>query len=88
MTILSFTGIFAGMGVVQKGGDYGRAFLMVLGVFNGSALWWLVLSQGIGLFRARVTARGMIWLNRLAGSLIFLLGFLALVNLRTFNSPL
>src|SRR5919201_2008869 len=43
-TILSFAAIFAGLGVASSGGGYPSAGLLVLGVFAGSALWWLFLS--------------------------------------------
>jgi threonine/homoserine/homoserine lactone efflux protein len=70
-TILSFAAIFAGLGVVGSGG--GDAALLTLGVFCGSALWWLVLTTAFTLLRTRVTVRGLIWANRISG--VVLLGF-------------
>jgi threonine/homoserine/homoserine lactone efflux protein len=70
MTILSFTAIFAGLGLANTAGDYLSASLLVLGVFVGSALWWLLLSSGIGLFRARFPTAGLVWVNRMAGVVI------------------
>ena len=70
MTILAFLGIFAGLGVAETAGDYGAAGVTVLGVFLGSALWWLALSGGVSLFRARFDARAMHWVNRLSGIII------------------
>ena len=52
-TILAFAAIFAGLGLVAEA-DYGAAALVVLGVFLGSALWWLVLIAAIGAFRRRI----------------------------------
>jgi threonine/homoserine/homoserine lactone efflux protein len=72
MTILTFLGIFAGLGVAETAGDYGAAALTVLGVFLGSALWWLTLSGGVSLLRARFDARAMHWVNRLSGIIILL----------------
>ncbi|MBS1966520.1 MAG: LysE family transporter, partial [Chloroflexi bacterium SZAS-1] len=43
-TILSFLAVFAGLGLASAAGNYGAAALLVLGVFIGSALWWLLLS--------------------------------------------
>jgi arginine exporter protein ArgO len=73
MTIISFIGIFAGLGVADVVGDAGAGGVMVLGVFLGSALWWLTLSAGVSLLRHRFTARWMLWVNRLSGLII--LGF-------------
>ncbi len=80
MTILSFVGIFAGLGIAGAGGDYGAAGALVLGVFSGSALWWFLLSGGVGALRERFTPRGMRWVNRGAGVIIAAFGLLALLG--------
>lgn len=70
MTIFMFAAIFGGMSV-QAGTVYRfNAFLLVLGVFCGSALWWLSLSTAVSLLREKVNARLMVWVNRLAGAVI------------------
>jgi threonine/homoserine/homoserine lactone efflux protein len=71
MTILAFVGIFAGLGA-DAAGDYGGAVIMVLGVFAGSALWWLLLSGGVSLLRDRFDAHLMLWVNRLSGAVILI----------------
>jgi threonine/homoserine/homoserine lactone efflux protein len=73
ITILSFAGVFAGVGLVG-GSDYGGAALLVLGVFLGSAAWWLLLSGGVSLLRSRVTPAMLIWINRLSGAIILAFG--------------
>jgi threonine/homoserine/homoserine lactone efflux protein len=80
MTILSFAAIFAGLGLAEKAGDYASAGLLVLGVFSGSALWWLTLSFGVSSLRERVTLRWMLWINRLSGGIVFAFGIAAWVN--------
>ncbi|HEU5102673.1 MAG TPA: LysE family translocator [Roseiflexaceae bacterium] len=80
-TILSFVAVFAGLGLASMGGDYAAALLLVLGVFFGSALWWLLLSGGVGMFRARLDVRAMRWVNRLSGGVITAFGLLALASL-------
>jgi arginine exporter protein ArgO len=54
---------------------------MVAGVFLGSALWWLLLSGGVGLFRSRLDPRALRWVNRLSGLVIGAFGVLALLSL-------
>jgi threonine/homoserine/homoserine lactone efflux protein len=78
-TILSFVAVFAGLGLASAGGDYTAAVFLVLGVFVGSALWWLLLSGGVGLFRARFDARALRWVNRASGAVIATFGMLALI---------
>ncbi len=80
-TILSFAAIFAGLGAVSAGGDVPSAMLLVLGVFLGSALWWLVLSGVTGLFRARLSVGGLRWVNRISGTVLAAFGVLAVSGL-------
>lgn len=77
-TILSFIAVFAGLGLAETSGDYGRAGVLVLGVFIGSALWWLLLSGGVSVFRSRFNLRGLRWLNQISGLIILVFGIIAL----------
>lgn len=52
-TILAFVAIFAGLGLASSS-DYGAAALVVLGVFLGSASWWVILAAGAGWLRGRI----------------------------------
>ena len=62
-------------------GGYRPASVMVLGVFLGSALWWLILSVGVGLFRSSLTPHRLRWVNRGAGAIIAAFGTAALFSL-------
>jgi threonine/homoserine/homoserine lactone efflux protein len=73
MTILSFAAIFAGLGLGETGGGYTLASTLVAGVFAGSALWWILLSTGVGLLRSKLETTALRWINRVSGA--FLLGF-------------
>lgn len=77
MTILSFVAVFAGLGLGATP-NYGAATAMVLGVFVGSALWWLCLSNGVALFRVKLNENRMRAVNRLSGAVIFGFGVYAL----------
>ena len=78
-TIITFAAVFAGLGLVGVG--YTAAALTVAGVFMGSALWWLVLSSGVSLVRARFDARAMRVVNIISGLLLMGFATLALVSL-------
>jgi threonine/homoserine/homoserine lactone efflux protein len=52
-TILAFAAIFAGLGLVSTS-DYGAAAWIVLGVFLGSAAWWIILAAVAGKLRGRL----------------------------------
>ena len=81
MTILSFLAVFAGLGLSGIQGDYAQASKLVLGVFLGSAIWWLSLSEGITLFRKKISKNMMTWINRIAGLIIFGFGIGALLSI-------
>jgi threonine/homoserine/homoserine lactone efflux protein len=76
-TILSFVAAFAGFGVGASA-DYQTAGSLVLGVFLGSALWWLILSGGVGLLRSRMKSSWMQAINRFSGGVLFAFGLYAL----------
>ncbi len=87
-TILSFTVIFAGLGLVDGTHRAGAASIggtstaIVFGVFCGSALWWFLLSGGIAVFRARITSSAFHWINRASGAILVGFAVLALVSIR------
>jgi threonine/homoserine/homoserine lactone efflux protein len=81
MTILSFMAVFASLGVASAGGGYGSAAILVLSVFIGSALWWFGLSGLVSLFRSRIDARALQWVNRVSGAIIAGFGLFALAKL-------
>jgi threonine/homoserine/homoserine lactone efflux protein len=77
MTILSFAAIFAGTMLAREASS---PLVLVLGVFLGSATWWLTLSFGVGMMRDRLTAGHMAWINRISGAIITTFGIYALLK--------
>jgi len=81
LTILSFTAIFAGIGVGSASKSIFSATAVVIGVFTGSTLWWIILTSGINLLRKKITLQWLLWINRISGCIITLFGLLALLTL-------
>jgi threonine/homoserine/homoserine lactone efflux protein len=75
-TILSFVAVFAGLGL-GRAVDYGSACCVVLGVFLGSASWWIILSTGVGIMRSRMKDGWMRAINRVSGAILFAFGIYA-----------
>jgi threonine/homoserine/homoserine lactone efflux protein len=78
MTILSFAALFVGLGVT--GGDAAGATLLTLGVFTGSAMWWVVLVSAVGAFRSRLTPTGLHRVNIVSGLVIGAFGIVAIAS--------
>jgi threonine/homoserine/homoserine lactone efflux protein len=66
-TIFAFLAVFAAAGLASEGADFTSASLMVLGVFAGSACWWLFLSWFVSRFRSAIGPVGLMWVNRVSG---------------------
>lgn len=76
-TIVSFIGVIAALG--SSGATSGAAFLLVLGVFLGSMLWWITLVTVVR--RARpVLSRSMRWVDWATG--VVLVGTGSFIALR------
>lgn len=78
-TILSFSVIFGAFQLGPTSGPFINAGLLVLGVFLGSATWWLLLSGSIGFFAGRFNPDWMAWVNRAAGTIIAAFGVATLL---------
>lgn len=68
ITIFSFIALFGGL---SANIDFRMsAFILVLGVFCGSALWWITLSTAVSLLRRKFNAEMIRWVNNVAGLVI------------------
>lgn len=81
MTILFFVAVFAGLGVGNAGDHYASAGILVLGVFIGSAMWWLILCGFTGILQSLFNFTRLQWLNRISGLIILGFGLFALLGL-------
>ena len=81
VTILAFLAIFAAVGLSGAEATLGRAAILVLGVWVGSLLWWLVLSFGIGSCLRSFEPRHLTWINRGSGAILLLSGAALLADL-------
>lgn len=85
-------GLFAFFNLDMGEGSPRLSILIVLaGIFLGTATWWFLLSSCISLFRKRFQLRQMLIINRLAGTVIALLGLASVAEgmaLLIFHQPL
>lgn len=87
-TIMSFAAVFAGLGLanptapeMSPAAARLAPLTLVLGVFLGSALWWLLLSSGVSLLRSALNLTTLQWLNRVSGVVLIVFGVIALISL-------
>jgi arginine exporter protein ArgO len=80
-TTLSFIAAFAALGLAAPDRLSGHAGTLVVGVFLGSAAWWLMLSFGGAWLRARLSATRTLFFGRIAGVLLVALGRMAVLEL-------
>jgi threonine/homoserine/homoserine lactone efflux protein len=83
LTILSFIGIFAGLQIGGQNEGLSYAIILVLGVFCGSATWWLTLSTVVSQLRDRIDASWTVWINRFSGAVILGFGITAILTKTT-----
>ena len=81
MTIFSFAAVFAGFGLAGIRGSALSSGVLVLGVFLGSALWWLFLVALFSLYGRRFHSHELVWVNRVTGTIITASGAFALGSL-------
>jgi len=79
LTIMMFLGVFAGLGLGETTDS--SACFIVLGVFIGSALWWLILSEITNRLRTKLNSSQLIWINRMSGLIILGFGLSSLIKL-------
>jgi threonine/homoserine/homoserine lactone efflux protein len=80
LTILSFAGAYAGLGLGTRVSGAANAAWMVSGVFLGSAAWWVLLTSGVSSIRSRLQPAHLLWINRISGAILLLLAILILAR--------
>jgi threonine/homoserine/homoserine lactone efflux protein len=81
MTIFSFAAVFTGFGLAGVKGSVFSSSALILGVFLGSAVWWLFLVGIVTIFNRRFHSDQLRWVNFISGGIIIASGILALLSL-------
>lgn len=80
LTIFAFIAVFAAFGL-GDGLSFFSAVVLVAGVFIGSCLWFFLLTSGTILFKKKLDLVGLKWVNKIAGILIIISGFIVIGSL-------
>jgi threonine/homoserine/homoserine lactone efflux protein len=79
-TILGFFAFFAAVGWARDLETHGAATVMVVGVFLGSAVWWLGLAIATAGLSSHMGHRQRVLVQRLSGAVIIGFGLFALLS--------
>jgi threonine/homoserine/homoserine lactone efflux protein len=85
LTILFFTIIIPGLGVVIQGSTWATPAIFVVGVFLGEIGWWVFLCGTLGSMRSYLTRERLHLINRLAGFVITAFGVVLIASLMVTN---
>ena len=80
MTMLAFIAIFTAVGFTGEKEGFVSGFLLLIGVFTGSMVWWLLIGEGTTFFRKRVSENILLYVNKIAGALLAAFGFVILIK--------
>lgn len=76
---LVFVGLFAMFGISNDAGDI-NGVAMLVGVLSGAMGWWFLFTFVLNIFRKRFRPRYLLWINRIAGAFIMLLGAITMLS--------
>jgi threonine/homoserine/homoserine lactone efflux protein len=88
VTVLSFVAIYAGWHMPSMDSEYIAAATLTIGVFVGSALWWIALFIGLEAFHEKFNLRFLFWVHRVSGAIIAMLGVVVLFSLSPWGQGL
>ena len=74
LTLISFIGVFATIGIRSDALTFWDGIWLVVGVFLGSALWWIALSTVANFIRDLIDVVYQRWINRVSAAILFVFG--------------
>lgn len=81
MTLVGAGAIFAGFAVAARLGSHFDALMLVIGIFCGSTLWWLILSTLASQLRDKASGYWMRRLNQGCGIVVALFGLVQIARI-------
>ena len=77
--LFAFLAVFTTLNLFDRD-SFAPAFTIITGIFAGSSAWWFLISSVVNKFRSRIRLRGIFWMNKIAGLIIIVFGFAAILS--------
>lgn len=82
LTIISFAALFGALGFATNAPSSSLSITqLIIGIFLGSALWWLSLSTVIGFIRKKISLTMLHTINKFSGTIIIMCALLAFLSI-------
>ena len=72
--------LFAFFGITEDSPSTWRVAPILLSVAGGSVVYWFLLSWGLGHFRKKFTMNTILWISRVTGALVVIIGIVLLTQ--------
>lgn len=72
--------LFAFFGITDTSSSSWRVAPLLLSVAGGSVTYWFLLSWGLGRFRHKFTMNSLLWISRVTGALVVIIGIVLLAQ--------
>jgi len=82
LTIIAFVAALSYVNYLMEQINYLGSLLIIVGIFSGSFIWWLVLCSISMKFKERLTPRLIRKINLISGGLIFIFGILLVISIK------
>lgn len=84
LTVFSFIAVFTGLHLINIGRDMWSRIFLILGVFVGSMLWWIILVFTASKFSNSLSTHSTKFINKILNTIIIFSGII--IFLGAFNS--
>ena len=81
--ILTYMAFFAFFEINKEHIDHFQGAWLICGVFTGTLLWWIIFVTFINHLRNRFHLRYILYLNKIAGAAVIILGIIAILFTKT-----
>lgn len=72
--------LMAFFGIAENRSSDWTCFPIILGIAGGSALYWLMVTSLLNIFRKQFNMKTIIWINRITGAIVIVVGLATMAN--------